>query len=64
MNFHSQGRDIAAANLNVVNCSLKGLRPLPELDEMTSLLRKAGFGNIKVHHFLPASTFCGIIAGT
>ena len=62
MNFHSQGRDIAAANLNVVNCSLKGLTPLPGLDEMTALLKQAGFSEIKIHHFLPASTFCGIVA--
>jgi len=62
MNFNSKGRDIAAANLNVVNCSLKGLTPLPGLDKMTSLLQRAGFGDIKIHHFLPASTFCGIVA--
>lgn len=63
MNFHSRGRDIAAANLNVVNCSLKGLTPLPGLEEMTSVLKRAGFSTVDVHHFIPASTFCGIVAG-
>jgi len=63
MNFNSRGRDIAAANLNVVNCSLKGLQPLPGLEEMASVLRHAGFSTVHVHHFIPASTFCGIVAG-
>ncbi len=62
MNFHSQGKDIAAANLNVVNCSLKGLTPLPGVDEMTLVLQTAGFSDIRVHRFIPASTFCGIAA--
>ncbi|RLB42215.1 MAG: hypothetical protein DRH12_06185, partial [Deltaproteobacteria bacterium] len=43
MNFHSMGKDIAAANLNMVNCSLKGLAPLPKLDQVTSLLKQCGF---------------------
>jgi len=64
MNFHSRGRDIAAANLNVVNCSLKGLRPLPGLEEVTSAMRNAGFSSVEVHRFLPASTFLGMVAGS
>ena len=60
MNFHSEGKDIGAANLNMVNCSLNGLHPLPGLGEITSLLQKCGFGAIEVHRFLPGSTFCGI----
>ena len=62
MNFHSQGRDLAAANLNVVNCSLNGLYPLSGVDEMRSLLKQCGFGIIRVHRFLPGSTFCGMAA--
>ncbi len=62
MNFHSQGKDIGAANLNMVNCSLKGLYPLPGLGEMTSLLKHCGFGSIEVHRFMPGTTFCGIAA--
>ena len=63
MNFHSEGRDISAANLNMVNCSLKGLTPLPGLKETTSLLKQCGYDRIKIHRFIPGSTFCGIVAG-
>lgn len=62
MNFHSQGKDLAAANLNVVNCSLKGLHPLPRVAEMRDTLRECGFRQIKEHRFLPASTFQGLTA--
>ncbi len=63
MNFHSRGKDVTAANLNVVNCSLKGLTPLPDMEAITSLLKQCGFGKIEIHRFIPGSTFCGIVAG-
>ena len=63
MNFQSKGKDVGAANLNLVNCSLKGLTPLPNLDETTSLLKRCGFRRIEVHRFMPGSTFHGVIAG-
>lgn len=62
MGFHSGGKDIGMANLNLVNSSLKGVTPLPELDEVTSLLRECGFTTIEVHRFMPRSTFYGIVA--
>jgi hypothetical protein len=62
MSFHSQGRDLGSANLNLVNNSLKGLTPLPELEETKLLLRSCGFSKIESHRFLPGSTFYGIIA--
>jgi 2-polyprenyl-3-methyl-5-hydroxy-6-metoxy-1,4-benzoquinol methylase len=62
MSFHSKGKDMATANLNMVNSSLKGLTPLPDLDDITSVLKKCGFGKIKVHRFMPGSTFYGIVA--
>jgi 2-polyprenyl-3-methyl-5-hydroxy-6-metoxy-1,4-benzoquinol methylase len=62
MSFHSKGKDIGTANLNMVNSSLKGLTPLPELDDTTSVLKKCGFGKIEVHRFMPGSTFYGIVA--
>ncbi len=62
MNCHSKGTDIGAANLNMVNCSLKGLTRLPSLDEITSLLKRCGFGRMDIHHFMPGSTFYGIVA--
>ncbi len=63
MHFRSRGKDIGAANLNMVNCSLKGLTRLPDLDEVTSLLKQCGFGQIDVRRFVPGSTFYGIVAG-
>jgi 2-polyprenyl-3-methyl-5-hydroxy-6-metoxy-1,4-benzoquinol methylase len=63
MNFRSEGRDIGAANLNMVNCSLKGLTRLPALHEVMSLLKQCGFSQIDVHRFMPGSTFYGIVAG-
>jgi SAM-dependent methyltransferase len=62
MSFHSKGNDIGTANLNLVNSSLKGLTPLPDLDQIKSLLKQCGLGKIKVHRFMPKSTFYGIIA--
>lgn len=63
MTCHSRGRDAAAANLNLVNCSLKGLAPVPDLDDITSMLKECGFGRIEIHRCLPGGTFFGIIAG-
>jgi 2-polyprenyl-3-methyl-5-hydroxy-6-metoxy-1,4-benzoquinol methylase len=62
MNLQSRGSDLAAANLNMVNVSLKGLTPLPNLDEITMQLKDSGFNNIRAHILIPASTFCGIAA--
>lgn len=62
MGFRSRGEDIGMANLNLVNSSLKGLTPLPELHNVTSLLGQNGFSSIEVHRFIPGSTFCGIAA--
>ncbi len=50
------------ANLNLVNSSLKGVTPLPDLDQVRSLLKQCGFGNLVVHRFMPGSTFYGIVA--
>ncbi len=62
MNFASEGRDLAAANLNLVNCSLKGLHPLPGRGEIRGLLGRCGFRQIENHNFLPGSTFQGLTA--
>jgi 4-hydroxy-2,2'-bipyrrole-5-carbaldehyde O-methyltransferase len=63
MNCRSRGMDVGAANLNVVNSSLKGLTRLPDVDEITALLKRCGFRQINTHCFIPGSTFYGIIAG-
>jgi SAM-dependent methyltransferase len=62
MSFRSKGKDIGTANLNMVNSSLKGLTPLPYLEEIKSLLKQCGFRKIKVHRFMPGSTFYGMVA--
>ncbi len=62
MGFRSNGGDLAMANLNLVNSSLKGVTPLPDLDQVRSLLKQCGFGNLVVHRFMPGSTFYGIVA--
>lgn len=62
MNFYSKGKDIGAANLNVVNNSLKGLSPLPDVDEIKTLLEQCGLSKIKIHQFMPGSTFLGLVA--
>jgi 4-hydroxy-2,2'-bipyrrole-5-carbaldehyde O-methyltransferase len=62
MNCHSKGTDIGAANLNIVNCSLKGLTPLPARDEIISLLKRCAFLEIDTHRFIPGSTFYGFVA--
>ena len=61
-NFSSNGKDLVAANLNMVTCSLKGLTPLPTIDEITSLLVQCGLSRFKVHRFIPGSTLYGITA--
>ncbi len=62
MNFDSQGKDLTAANLNMVNCSLKGLTPLPRLEEISEILLKNGFSRVEPEVFIPASTFMGLVA--
>ena len=62
MSFNSKGKDLATANLNMVNSSLKGLTPLPQLNDIISILRACGFANIKIHRFMPGSTFYGLVA--
>ena len=62
MSFNSKGKDMATANLNMVNSSLKGLTPLPQLNDITSILKECGLANIKVDRFMPGSTFYGLVA--
>jgi 4-hydroxy-2,2'-bipyrrole-5-carbaldehyde O-methyltransferase len=62
MNCRSQGKDVAAANLNIVNCSLKGLTPLPSREEIISLLKRCAFVDIDTQRFMPGSTFYGFVA--
>lgn len=61
--LQSKGKDLGAANLNMVNSSLKGLAPLPDLNEMTTELKESGFNRITTQRLIPGSTFYGIAAG-
>ncbi|MDY6952146.1 MAG: class I SAM-dependent methyltransferase [Thermodesulfobacteriota bacterium] len=62
MHFQSKGKDLGAANLNMVNCSLEGLTHLPDLNGLTAQLEKSGFNGIKTQRLIPGSTFYGVVA--
>jgi SAM-dependent methyltransferase len=61
-NFQSRGIDVAAANLNIVNCSLKQLTALPGLEDIKTQLSGCNFDHIKTTRFMPKSEFYGITA--
>jgi SAM-dependent methyltransferase len=61
-NFASQGRDPTAANLNLANCSIEGLHPLPSLEGLCGELTDCGFSNVNTVRIMPGSTFFGIRA--
>ena len=61
-NFNSKGRDPMAANLNIVNCSLKNLTALPNLKAVKTQLAGCGFNRVRVVRFMPRSEFYGITA--
>jgi len=61
--LQSNGQDLGAANLNMVNSSLRGLAPLPDINELTKGLKGAGFKRIKMQRLIPGSRFYGIAAG-
>jgi 2-polyprenyl-3-methyl-5-hydroxy-6-metoxy-1,4-benzoquinol methylase len=61
--LQSNGKDLGAANLNMVNSSLKGLAPLPDLNEMKRELKQSGLSRIDTQRLIPGSTFYGIVAG-
>ena len=58
----SKGRDLSAANLNMVNCSLNGLTPLPSLDSYKTLLTDCGFSDIRIQALIPGAAFHGVTA--
>ena len=58
----SNGKDLGAANLNMVNSSLEGLAPLPDLNEITAQLQVSGFNELRAKRLMPGSTFYGVRA--
>jgi predicted O-methyltransferase YrrM len=61
-NFQSRGLDAAAANLNIVNCSLADLTTLPDLETINNQLRDCGFKRLHTTRFMPRSEFYGVTA--
>jgi len=57
-----QGVDLFSANLNLATSSMEGLTPLPEVGEMESQLREAGFGAVVRRRLVSRSTYFGFIA--
>ena len=60
--FQSGGKDLAAANLNIVTSSLMDCTPLPDIDELRLHLSEAGFQRIQVTKLIPKSAFFGVLA--
>jgi len=56
------GKDPAAANLNLVNCSLKGVTPVPELNSIEKLFKECGFNKIETTRIMPGSAFYSVLA--
>ena len=58
----SNGTDIVAANLNLINCSLKGVTAVPEIESLKRLFKDSGFLKIEVTQIIPGSAFYSILA--
>ena len=58
----SNGKDAMAANLNLVNCSLKGVYAVPHLQHIQKILSETGFKQVKTTQLLPNSTVYCILA--
>lgn len=60
--FQGHGKDPSTASLNLANCSIAGLWPLPELDELIGQLKQAGFSDVAITKMMPGSSFIGLKA--
>lgn len=58
----SHGNDPAAANLNFVNCSLKGVSAVPEIESLEKLFMDCGFKTVEKRQVLPRSSFYSLLA--
>jgi SAM-dependent methyltransferase len=61
-NMRGNGKDLAAANLNVATTSTVGCTPLPALDDIMDLLKQSGYSSVKPTRLMPRSAFYGITA--
>jgi len=62
MNMQGKDFDAAAANLNMVNASLKGVTPLPDPEKLMQQLLASGFKDVRVTGLMPGSSFVGMQA--
>jgi len=62
MNMQGKEKDAAAANLNMVNASLKGVTPLPDPGELQQQLLDSGFNDVQISSLMPGSSFVGMQA--
>ncbi len=58
----SNGKDPMAANLNLVNCSLKGVSAVPHLAIVQKVLAESGYGTVQTTPLLPGSAVYFILA--
>jgi 2-polyprenyl-3-methyl-5-hydroxy-6-metoxy-1,4-benzoquinol methylase len=59
--FQSRGRDVVAADLNVVTSSTAGCTPLPDLDDLTRTLEESGYTAIERKRLVPRSAIYGLV---
>jgi 2-polyprenyl-3-methyl-5-hydroxy-6-metoxy-1,4-benzoquinol methylase len=62
MNMQGKDKDAAAANLNLVNASLKGVTLLPDPEKLRQQLLDSGFKDVQVSGLMPGSSFIGMQA--
>lgn len=62
MNFQSDGKDLATANLNLVNDSFEELTGLPQSKGLKRLLKESGYADVQVLRRIPSSAFYGLSA--
>ena len=58
----SKDKDSAAASLNLVNSSLKGVTPLPELKALEKLFKDSGFHNVTSAKIIPGGSLYSLLA--
>jgi hypothetical protein len=56
------GKDFSSANLNLVNSSLKGVTPVPELKSIEKLFKECGFNKIETTRIMPGGAFYSFLA--
>ncbi len=58
----SKYKDPTSANLNLANCSLEGLTPLPELNSLEKLFKDSGLHTVEINRIIPGGSLYSILA--